>query len=101
MLKIVSKFTMDILPSVIATILGAYIVNHYIVAKPDAPAAAAVSPADPKAETRAEAKATEAKAAEAKADVKPESVGALPQPGVTAKGISEKAMLERTAPEKP
>jgi len=101
MLKIVSKFTMDILPSVIATILGAYIVNHYIVAKPDAPAAAAVSPADPKAETRAEAKATEAKAAEAKADVKPETVGALPQPGVTAKGISEKAMLEQTAAEKP
>jgi len=96
MLKIVSKFTMDILPSVIATILGAYIVNHYIVARPDAPVAAAVSPADPKAETRAEAKA-----AEAKADVKPETVGALPQPGVTAKGISEKAMLEQTAAEKP
>jgi hypothetical protein len=96
MLKIVSKFTMDILPSVIATILGAYIVNHYIVTRPDAPVAAAVSPADPKAEA-----GTEAKAAEAKADVKPATVGALPQPGVTAKGISEKAMLEQTAAEKP
>jgi hypothetical protein len=96
MLKIVSKFTMDILPSVIATILGAYIVNHYIVARPDAPVSAAVSPADPKAEA-----GTEAKAAEAKADVKPVTVGALPQPGVTAKGISEKAMLEQTAAEKP
>ena len=42
--KYVSKFTIDILPSVLATIIGAYIVNHYIVAKPaDAPAAAAVS----------------------------------------------------------
>jgi len=76
------------LPSVIATIIGAYIVNHFIVTRPDAPAAAAVSPADPKAEARTAAKA------EAKADAKP-------QPGVTAKGISEKAMLEQTAAEKP
>jgi len=92
MLKIVSKFAMDILPSVVATIIGAYIVNHYIVTKPDAPASAAVSPADPKAEARTEAKG----------DAKPASVvGGLPQPGVTAKGISEKAMLEQTAAEKP
>ena len=43
MLKYVSKFTMDILPSVVATIIGAYIVNHYIATKPatDAPVAAA------------------------------------------------------------
>ena len=48
MLKLASKFAMDIFPSVIATILGAYIVNHYITAKPatDAPVAAAVSPAE-------------------------------------------------------
>ena len=91
MLKIVSKFAMDILPSVIATIIGAYIVNHYIVTRPDAPVAAAVSPADPKGEARTEAKA----------DVKPAVVGRLPQAGVTAKGISEKAMLEQTAAEKP
>ena len=92
MLKIVSKFAMDILPSVVATIIGAYIVNHYIVTRPDAPVAAAVSPADPKAEIRTDAKA----------EAKPASVvGSLPQPGVTAKGISEKAMLEQTAAEKP
>ena len=36
MLKYLSKFTMDILPSVVATIIGAYIVNHYINAKPAA-----------------------------------------------------------------
>ena len=44
MLKYVSKITMDILPSVAATIIGAYIVNHYITAKPapDAPAARVV-----------------------------------------------------------
>ncbi|HXO67920.1 MAG TPA: hypothetical protein VN838_03065 [Bradyrhizobium sp.] len=84
--KFVSKFTIDILPSVLATIIGAYIVNHYIVAKPaDAPVAAAVSTSDP-----------------AKADPKaPESVAALPEAGVKAKGISERAILEKTATEKP
>src|SRR5258707_14711929 len=85
MLKYVSKFTIDILPSVVATIIGAYIVNHYIVAKPDAPVAAAVSTSDP-----------------AKADPKAsESVAAIPEAGVKAKGISERAVLEKTATEKP
>ncbi len=85
MLKYVSKFALDILPSVVATIIGAYIVNHYIVAKPDAPVAAAVSTSDP-----------------AKADPKAsESAAAIPEAGVKAKGISERAMLEKTATEKP
>ncbi len=90
MLKYITKFAMDILPSVAATIIGAYIVNHYIVAKPDAPAAAVASSADPKK-------------TDAKADGKPSVsvTGGLPQPGVTAKGISEKAMIEQTAAEKP
>jgi hypothetical protein len=85
MLKYVSKFALDILPSVVATIIGAYIVNHYIVAKPDAPVAAAVSTSDP---AKAEPKASE-------------SVAALPEAGVKAKGISERALLEKTATEKP
>src|SRR5205807_2037557 len=34
MLNYLKKFAMDILPSVAATIIGAYIVNHYITAKP-------------------------------------------------------------------
>jgi hypothetical protein len=86
MLKYISKFTIDILPSVVATIIGAYIVNHYIVAKPaDAPVAAAVSTADPK-----------------KADTKKASdVANIPEAGIKAKGISEKAILEKTAGEKP
>jgi hypothetical protein len=86
MLKYVSKFALDILPSVVATIIGAYIVNHYIVARPaDAPVAAAVSTSDP-----------------AKADPKAsESVAAVPEAGVKAKGISERAILEKTATEKP
>jgi hypothetical protein len=95
MLKYVSKFAMDILPSVAATIIGAYIVNHYIAAKPaaDAPATA-VSASAPKA---ADAKnKSAAKAPETSADV-----AKIPEAGVKAKGISEKGLLEKTAAEKP
>jgi hypothetical protein len=83
--KYISKFTIDILPSVLATIIGAYIVNHYIVSKPDAPAAAVASQPN-------------------KADPKPEpasNVAGVPGSGVKAKGVSEKAMLEKTATERP
>jgi hypothetical protein len=96
--KYVSKFAMDILPSVAATIIGAYIVNHYIVSKPaaDAPAAAALSAVDPKkADTKSNAK-SDAKPSETSA-----GVANIPEPGVKAKGISEKAMIEKTAAEKP
>ena len=37
MLKYLTKFAMEIIPSVVATIIGAYIVNHYINTKPDSP----------------------------------------------------------------
>ena len=36
MLNYLKKFALDILPSVAATIIGAYIVNHYIATKPGA-----------------------------------------------------------------
>ena len=79
--KYISKFAMDILPSVAATIIGAYIVNHYIVNKPAAGVpAAAVSSVDPKK-------------ADAKSDGKPSETAAVvannPEPGVKAKVFSE------------
>jgi hypothetical protein len=88
-----SKFAMDILPSVAATIIGAYIVNHYIVTKPGADApAAALSTADPKkADVRNEAKPSGTSS----------DVASIPEAGVKAKGISEKAMIEKAAAEKP
>ena len=93
MLNYLKKFAMDILPSVAATIIGAYIVNHYITAKPaDAPVAAAVSSADPKkAESGGEPKPAETSSESA----------SIPQPGVKAKGISERAMIEKTVSEGP
>jgi hypothetical protein len=80
MLKYLAKISMDIFPSVLATIIGAYIVNHYINAKPapDAPAAA-VAPAQPG---------------------KPADVANLPAPGVKAKGVSEKGVSEKGVSEK-
>lgn len=86
--KYLTKFTVDILPSVLATVIGAYIVNHYIIAKPasNAPVVAAVSTADPKAGVKSSDSS---------------SVAGIPEAGVKAKGISEKAILEKTAAEKP
>ena len=94
MLNYLKKFALDIMPSVAATIIGAYIVNHYIATKPgtEAPVAAAVSAADPKAEAKTEANAKPAEAAD---------VGNLPAAGVKAKGVSEKGLMERTAAERP
>jgi hypothetical protein len=103
MLNYLKKFAVDIFPSVAATVIGAYIVNHYIVAKPgtDAPPAGAASTANPKGDGKAEAR-TEAKAA---SDAKPAETAAsasnLPAAGVKARGISEKAIMEKTAAERP
>jgi len=93
MLKYASKFFFEkIMPSVVATVAGAYIVNHYVVSKPaDAPLAAAVSTADP-------AKASDVKAA-AEASDGATHVANIPEAGVRARGISEKA-IERTPVEK-
>jgi len=88
MLKYVSKFALDILPSVVATIIGAYIVNHYITNKADAPAAAVASTAETK---KADPKSPDTSA----------EVANIPESGIKAKGISEKALLEKTASEKP
>jgi hypothetical protein len=97
MLKYLSKFAMDILPSVAATIIGAYIVNHYIN-KPGtgtAPISAAVSTVDPRGEAKIPAKAA-SKPSETSSEV-----ANIPEAGVKAKGISEKAMIEKSAGEKP
>jgi hypothetical protein len=98
MLNYLKKFALDILPSVAATIIGAYIVNHYIAAKPGTPAAA-VSSTETKAETKKISK-PEAKVAAKPADTSAESAG-IPEPGIKAKGISERAMIETRAAESP
>ena len=115
MLKYFTKFAMEIVPSVIATILGAYIVNHYINAKPAADAASVSSTESKKVEAKANAKTdpknpdskssdsktSDSKASDTKTELKPAEamtdVANLPEPGVRAKGISEKAVLGKPA----
>lgn len=103
--KYLTKFAVDILPSVAATVIGAYIVNHYIVSKPGpgAPVASAVSTVDPKAAPEA-AKVdarVDAKADGRTADKTSAEIVNTRGPGVTARGISERAILEKAAAEKP
>ena len=110
--KYVAKFTVDILPSVAATVIGAYIVNHYIVSKPG-PVASAVSTVNPKAAPEAakvDVKAAkvdvkaDAKAVDKTADKTPDTsaeIGNTRGPGVKAKGISERAVLDKAAAERP
>jgi hypothetical protein len=102
MLNYLKKFAVDIFPSVAATVIGAYIVNHYIVTKPGtaAPPAAAVATADSKGEDKPEAKPESRRMAAKPADGSAE-VGNLPAAGVKARGISEKAFMEKTAAERP
>ena len=85
MLKYLTKFAVDILPSVAATVIGAYIVNHYIVTKPGAPPAASVSTTAVKA------------AAGSKPADQSTQVSSLPEAGVKARGMSERTLMERSA----
>jgi hypothetical protein len=90
MLNYFKKFAMEIVPSVAATIIGAYIVNHYINAKPahETRPAAQVSTAQPKSD------ASKSDPAKANPDA---AVAGIPAAGVKAKGVSEKGLLEKNA----
>jgi hypothetical protein len=94
MLNYFKKFAMEIVPSVAATIIGAYIVNHYINAKPahEAPPAAQVSTGVSTAQPKSDA----GKPDPAKANPDAEVAG-IPAAGVKAKGVSEKGLLEKNA----
>ena len=47
--KFLSKYILEVIPSIVATVVGAYIVTHYINSKPDAdkPKAAVAAPVNP------------------------------------------------------
>lgn len=90
--KYISKFTVDIMPSIIATIVGAYIVNHYIVPKSGNDVPAAASTADSKAVAPAKVMKASVRPAQPAADVAsvPDAV-ALP---------ADKPTVEKTSSEK-
>lgn len=102
MLKWFSKFVLDILPSVVATILGAFIVNHYIIPKTATPAAAVSAAVDP----IAGAKTVDRDAAEqdkgaadkpSMADKSPASKVAAEKKASFENAVAEKAAIEKTA----
>ncbi|WP_315724636.1 MULTISPECIES: hypothetical protein [unclassified Bradyrhizobium] len=114
MLKYLTKFALEIIPSVVATIVGAYIVNHYINTKPDSPPStvAAVASAayakltGSKAEAKGDApksldKSADGAKVETKAGAKPAETSAdvsnIPAPGIKAKGVSEKSLADKAA----
>ncbi|MGH6680804.1 MAG: hypothetical protein ACREDL_18170 [Bradyrhizobium sp.] len=93
MLKYLKKIATDILPSVVATVIGAYIVNHYVTARP-------ATDARPAAASSAEAKQTGLKthAQPVTAAINRRELG------VRTRGISEKKekmAAERLAKVKP
>ncbi|CCD86860.1 conserved protein of unknown function [Bradyrhizobium sp. ORS 285] len=112
MLKYLTKFALEIIPSVLATIIGAYIVNHYINTKPDAPPSTVASVASAAyaklTGSKADAhkgevpKSADSKSADgAKPDAKPAETSAAlstaPVPGIEAKGVSEKSLTDKAA----
>ena len=102
MLKYIGNALQSILPSVIATVVGAYIVNQYIVNKNETPPAAAVTapasePRKPvESSAKADTEATEA-AGKAKAADKADKPARLHQPTPREKAAAEKAPAKPAA----
>lgn len=104
--KLFTKYFLEVVPSIVATVVGAYIVTHYINAKsePDKPQAAVAAPAEtsknvvPPAQKADDAadkavKADAAKAEAAKAEAAKSEVARLKAEKLAA----EKAAAERAA----
>lgn len=126
MLKYFTKFAMEIVPSVVATVLGAYIVSHYITPKSDVPRSTVATAASaiyakvtgsrtdtPKSHasksdssksdaSKSDASTSDASTAEqAKLAETSAEISNIPGPGIKAKGIAEKSILDKAAAEKP
>ncbi|WP_315835414.1 cell envelope biogenesis protein TolA [Bradyrhizobium prioriisuperbiae] len=96
MLKYVSQFFLQIFPSVIATVVGAYIVNHYIIPKAgsDAPKAAAYSKAAPGASDDQGAIDVTPKSETAKSETAKSEASAAPDSKPDAKGKAVEKPVE-------
>ena len=93
--KFLSKYLFEVIPSIVATVVGAYIVTHYINSKPEAekPPAAISAPAKAAA-TPEQAKNTDVKADAKKADTakaEPKSEPAKPAAKAASRSSDNKA----------
>ncbi|MDF3813506.1 MULTISPECIES: hypothetical protein [Rhodopseudomonas] len=96
MIKYISKLFLDILPSVVATIIGAYVVNHFIISRPEAPPSAIAVTAQPNRLVDAVSPAkAEIKPAEAAAKA---ASGAATDPGEKRadKSVADQLAAEKT-----
>jgi hypothetical protein len=106
--KFLSKYILEVIPSILATVVGAYIVTHYINNKPDAdkPQAAMASPTNPASPTNLAPSTNPAKAPDAAASSKPVKPDESAQAEKAAKAeaakvkAAEKAAADKVAAEK-
>ncbi len=106
--KFLSKYILEVIPSILATVVGAYIVTHYINNKPDAdkPQAAMASPTNPASPTNLAPSTNPAKAPDAAASSKPVKPDESAQAEKAAKAeaakvkAAEKAAADKAVAEK-
>ena len=98
--KFLSKYILEVIPSIVATVVGAYIVTHYINAKSDAekPKAAIVAPANTAKAVEASApKPAKAESAKADPDTAAETATAPTEPRRRPPVLREKAAAKPVA----
>jgi hypothetical protein len=99
MVRYLSKFVLEVMPSVVATVIGAYIVVHYInPTKTEAPKAAAASTETAGAQAAGAPDATEVKAPE---DAKADDVKAADAKAADARPVDAKSVDAKAADAKP
>lgn len=99
--KLFTKYFLEVVPSIVATVVGAYIVTHYVNARPDAdkPKAAVTAPAQTSKDVGKEAAGTAAKDAgrkpvKAEPAAAPEKLIAAPEKSVPEKAEKQDAASE-------
>jgi hypothetical protein len=96
--KLFTKYFLEVVPSIVATVVGAYIVTHYINAKPEAdkPKVAVTAPAETSKDIGKEATGASTKDAGRKAvKAEPEKPAAAPEKPAPEKAEKQDAASER------
>lgn len=98
--KFLSKYLLEVIPSIVATVVGAYIVTNYINAKPPAEKPPAAVSSQAPAETLATLPAKDDTAAKAEAAAKAAETKAASERLANEKAAAIKAAAEKAATEK-
>ncbi len=100
--KFLSKYLLEVIPSIVATVVGAYIVTNYINAKPpaDKPPAAMSAPAQAASGTPNNAEASAKAEAAARAEAKAAEAKAAAERVASEKAAAAKVATEKAAADK-